>query len=151
MTETAIFTLTAQQSKSADLGLSAPLLEEEGAKSGVGASFNNIAGVLPSADQERFARTIFRASRGNAFTYFQAIPYPLKDPKSNKEVNKTVFVIYFQDTRSSTSAMHDKIKKICQAFGVNSYRWPTDKTDAEKKRAYVEGVIQDKEKRAYVE
>merc|ERR1719235_1297577 len=143
VTETAIFTLTAQQKAAAGDDLSAPLLE---GGSGIGASFNNIAGVLPQADQERFARTIFRASRGNAFTYFQAVPNPLKDPKTNKDVSKTVFVIYFQDMKSSTSAMCDKIKKICQAFGVNIYRWPTDKADAEKRRAYIDGVISDKGK-----
>merc|ERR1712193_111385 len=141
VTDTAILTLTAQQARSDNLGLSAPLLE-----SGVGVGFNTIAGVVSQSDQERFARTIFRASRGNAFTYFQAIPYPLKDPKSNKDVSKAVFVIYFQDMKSSTSAMCDKIKKICQAFGVNIYRWPTDKGDAEKRRAYIDGVISDKSK-----
>jgi V-type H+-transporting ATPase subunit a len=146
MTETAIFTLKATgPMRSGEAGLSAPLLEEQ-ASTGIGAGFNNIAGVLLQADQDRFARTIFRASRGNAFTYFQAIPNPLKDPKTNKLVDKTVFVIYFQDVKSSTSAMHDKIKKICQAFGVNVYRWPADKADAEKRRAYIDGVIQDKEK-----
>jgi len=144
VTETAIFTLSAQQKSSGELDLSSPLLDGE--RGGIGASFNNIAGVIPAADQERFARTIFRASRGNAFTYFQAIPNPLKDPKTNKDINKTVFVIYFQDVKSSTSAMHDKIKKICGAFGVNVYRWPADKADAEKRRAYTDGVIQDKEK-----
>jgi V-type H+-transporting ATPase subunit a len=144
--ETAIFTLTTQQKSTGDLGLAQPLIEEEGARGALGASFSNIAGVLPQSDQDRFARTIFRASRGNAFTYFQAIPSPLKDPKTNKDVSKTVFVIYFQDMKSSTSAMCDKIKKICQAFGVNIYRWPTDKADAEKRRAYIDGLISDKSK-----
>jgi len=140
--ETAMFTLNSAGGAAAT-GLNAPLLEDGGR---TGMNFNQLAGVLPQVDQERFARTVFRASRGNAFTHFSPIPMPLKDPKSGKEVSKAVFVVYFQDTRGASSAMGEKVKKICQAFGVNIYRWPTDKADAEKRGAFLDGVIADKDK-----
>merc|ERR1719408_189323 len=95
------------------------------------AMFSNIAGVLPQAEQDRFARALFRATRGNTFTHFQQIFEPMQDPKTGHPVHKSVFVIYFQDhARSATSAMNEKIQKICAAFGVNTYRWPTTRESA---------------------
>ncbi|ANQ05716.1 V-type proton ATPase subunit a [Plasmodium coatneyi] len=35
--------------------------------------FTNISGVIKTKDQESFSRTIFRALRGNTYTYFQSI------------------------------------------------------------------------------
>jgi len=130
-----------------DFQASRSLLEEEGAPGrSVEMMFSNIAGVLPQAEQERFARTLFRATRGNTFTHFQQIPDPLNDPKTGKEVFKSVFVVYYQDNRlgSASSAMSDKIRKICSSFGVNTYRWPSNREDADRRRAFLTKTLEEK-------
>lgn len=110
--------------------------------------FSNIAGVIPQADQDRFARTLFRATRGNTFTYFQPISDPLRDPNSGHEVQKSVFVIYFQDHRlgSAISAMNLKIQKICNSYGVNVYRWPASRRQAEEMRTALQVQVEDQER-----
>merc|ERR1719262_1403634 len=139
--ETAYFALQNEKATSGELDLSTPLLGGDV----LGASFNTIAGVLSRADQDRFARTIFRAARGNAFTHFHAIPEPLQDPKTSKAIRKTAFAIYFQDVKSSTSAIRERIKKICLAFAVNLYRWPASRREAEDRRCAVLKDVEDKE------
>jgi len=111
----------------ADFEISRSLLQDD-ESSNAGTMFSNVAGVLPQADQDRFARALFRATRGNTFTHFQQIAVAMQDPKSDKEVHKAAFVIYYQDHRTggNTSAMTERIHKICNAFGVNTYRWPTN-------------------------
>jgi hypothetical protein len=44
-----------------------------------GMVFSNLAGVLLTADKERFARTVFRATRGNTYTQFKDIEDPLRE------------------------------------------------------------------------
>ncbi|CEM34423.1 unnamed protein product [Vitrella brassicaformis CCMP3155] len=99
-----------------------PLLEEGGGGQTTIDMANNVAGVILLADQERFARTLFRASRGNTYVSFTPIAEKLVDAKSGKEVAKSVFIVYFLG--STTSAMFEKIKKICAAFGVSMYTIP---------------------------
>eukprot|EP00931_Biecheleriopsis_adriatica_P084447 TRINITY_DN5828_c0_g2_i1.p1 TRINITY_DN5828_c0_g2~~TRINITY_DN5828_c0_g2_i1.p1 ORF type:complete len:872 (+),score=171.41 TRINITY_DN5828_c0_g2_i1:68-2617(+) len=110
--------------------------------------FSNSAGVIPQEDQERFSRTLFRATRGNTFTHFQQIFEPMQDPKNGREVHKSVFVIYFQDHRagSSISAMNEKINKICTSFGVNTYRWPSSREAAEEMRISLQVQVEDQER-----
>lgn len=110
--------------------------------------FSNIAGVIPQEDQDRFARTLFRATRGNTFTHFQQIFEPMQDPKTGREVHKSVFVIYFQDHRSgsSVSAMSEKINKICSSYGVNTYRWPSSREAADEMRVSLQVQVEDQER-----
>mmetsp|Transcript_55500 Transcript_55500/g.160822 ORF Transcript_55500/g.160822 Transcript_55500/m.160822 type:complete len:857 (-) Transcript_55500:210-2780(-) len=110
--------------------------------------FSNIAGVIPQAEQDRFARTLFRATRGNTFTHFQQIFEPMRDPKTGLEVQKSVFVIYFQDHRagSAISAMNEKITKICQSYGVNTYRWPTNQQVARDMHMSLQVQVEDQER-----
>jgi V-type H+-transporting ATPase subunit a len=111
-----------------------------------GMMFNNIAGVIAQADQDRFARTVFRATRGNTFTHFQQIPEVLKDPKTGKEIAKSVFVVYYQDSRvgGQSSAMGEKIKKLCAAFGVSQHRWPANREEAEQRKESLSQTLQEK-------
>jgi len=123
--------------------------EEGGGRRTLETMFSNIAGVIPQADQDRFARTLFRATRGNTFTHFQQIFEPMQDPKTGREVHKSVFVIYFQDTRlgsSMSSAMSEKISKICSSYGVNTYRWPTSRAGAEEMRLSLQVQVEDQER-----
>merc|ERR1719456_1933654 len=75
-----------------------------GSSGGASTMFNNVAGVVAQTEQDRFARTLFRATRGNTFTHFQQIPEPLREPKTGKEIHKSVFVVYYQDNRIGTSS-----------------------------------------------
>merc|ERR1719160_1551008 len=80
-----------------DLLATEPLMSDD--RSGTHMMFSNIAGVVLQSEQDRFARTLFRATRGNTFTHFQPISESLKDPKTGKDVLKSVFVVYYQDNR----------------------------------------------------
>merc|ERR1719487_854201 len=127
--------------------LSTQPLMTEGDRTGTDMMFSNIAGVVLQSEQERFARTLFRATRGNTFTHFQPISEPLKDPKTGKEVTKSVFVVYYQDVRlGGGSAMAEKIKKIAQSFGVSTYAWPSSRDEAERRKAHLTQTLEDKER-----
>eukprot|EP00917_Polyrhabdina_sp_WS-2016_P016978 GHVP01036703.1.p1 GENE.GHVP01036703.1~~GHVP01036703.1.p1 ORF type:complete len:744 (+),score=139.70 GHVP01036703.1:49-2280(+) len=104
--------------------------------------FSSITGVIKREDQDRFARTLFRATRGNAYTHFEAIDGDLYDADSGKSIPKTVLVTYFQG--GSSSIMHDKILKICSAFGVNTYVWPKSFEEARQKSMHLQDIIEDK-------
>jgi V-type H+-transporting ATPase subunit a len=102
-----------------------PMLQEDAL-----ARLGYLAGVVPKADEARFARALFRASRGNTFTQFSPIHEKVSDPKSGLAVDKSVFVIYFQ---GASGAMQQKIQKVCSAFGVNMYGWPADRESASRR------------------
>eukprot|EP00921_Rhytidocystis_pertsovi_P003055 GHVQ01005085.1.p1 GENE.GHVQ01005085.1~~GHVQ01005085.1.p1 ORF type:complete len:840 (+),score=106.77 GHVQ01005085.1:508-3027(+) len=108
-------------------------------------TFSSLSGVIKSIDQERFSRTLFRATRGNTYTHFQPIEEDiLSDAKSGKAIKKSVFVVYYQG--SSHSALHDKISKICEAFGVNVYQWPGSYAEALSRLEEMSELIKDKDK-----
>ena len=127
-----VFTPTSEQQARA-------LLEEGPSGSTV---FSCIAGVILRGDQERFARTMFRATRGNAFSEFHNIPEPLRDSITGEEVLKSVFVVYHQG--NSTSAMSVKIAKICQSFSAAVYPWPRSEAEAIEQIAQADTMMEDK-------
>jgi len=106
--------------------------------------FSNVAGIISQVDQEKFARTIFRATRGNAYTHFETITEQQVDSKTGKHtpVMKSVFVIYHQGTM--LSAVAERIIRICQAFGVRKYSWPRNFREAEKRISELTVLIGDK-------
>jgi V-type H+-transporting ATPase subunit a len=113
---------------------------------GDGMTFSNIAGTIAEEDQQRFARFLFRMSRGNTFTNFAAIEEPLIDPKTGAKQKKSVFVVFFQDVRGPTeSVLHSKIVKACAQFGVNTYAWPFSAQDAAKRLRDLTDLVKDKE------
>mmetsp|Transcript_60124 Transcript_60124/g.158159 ORF Transcript_60124/g.158159 Transcript_60124/m.158159 type:complete len:864 (-) Transcript_60124:297-2888(-) len=122
--------------------------EEGGQRRTLETMFSNIAGVIAQADQDRFARHLHRATRGNTFINFQQIFEPMQDPKTGREMHKSVFVIYFQDHRagSSVSAMCEKITKICAAYGVNTYRWPSSREAAEELFQSLQVQVEDQQR-----
>ncbi|KAF4691778.1 H(+)-transporting V0 sector ATPase subunit a, partial [Perkinsus olseni] len=118
--------------------LEAPLLQGEPTARGtgrerMGMQFSNIAGVVKMEDQESFARTVFRATRGNTFTQFTEIP----------DTRKSVFVIYFQGT-AANSYMAAKLHRICSAVGVHLYQWPASREEATRRIGELENIIADK-------
>lgn len=135
--------------------------------------FTNISGVIKTKDQESFSRTIFRALRGNAYTYFQNIDEQMEESSfegikesgttnirmdnqgtegevKTKEL-KSVFVVYCQG--SAQSSIYEKIMKICKAYDVKTYDWPKTYELALKRLKEVQEIINDKDKalKAYEE
>jgi len=104
-------------------GLEKPLLGDEDRKLGY------LTGVVPQSDEVRFVRALWRASRGNAYTQLTPIQQSVFDPKTGQKVEKSVFVIFFQ---GAVGAMKDKVVKICQAFQVNMYTWPSSVNAAQR-------------------
>eukprot|EP00451_Oxyrrhis_marina_P001708 CAMPEP_0204251628 /NCGR_PEP_ID=MMETSP0468-20130131/431_1 /ASSEMBLY_ACC=CAM_ASM_000383 /TAXON_ID=2969 /ORGANISM="Oxyrrhis marina" /LENGTH=797 /DNA_ID=CAMNT_0051224943 /DNA_START=61 /DNA_END=2454 /DNA_ORIENTATION=- len=109
-----------------------------------GMVFSKVAGVVTRTDQERFARTLFRATRGNTFTHFEEIPEAVRDARTGKVAAKSVFVVYFQGATSS--AMYEKVNRICQAFGVSTYAWPATQGAARERIETLKTDIGDKKK-----
>jgi len=124
------------------------LLADDDSRRHVGDTmFSNVAGVIPQDEQSRFARALFRATRGNTFTHFQEIHEPMQDPKTGKPVQKSVFVIYFQDQRTaSVSAMGERVNKICSSAGVNVYRWPASAEAADERLKSLHAQVADAER-----
>ncbi|CAD7941089.1 unnamed protein product [Amoebophrya sp. A120] len=112
-----------------------------------GMTFSNIAGTICEEDQQRFARFLFRMSRGNSFTNFTPIGDLIVDPKTGKEVKKSVFVVFFQDVKGATEGvLYNKIVKACAQFGVNNYEWPFSGQDARTRLAALTQLVADKKK-----
>ena len=114
--------------------------EERGGLLGVG--FSTLAGVILQSDQERFARMMFRATRGNAFTEFHQIPEPFWDPTNSTKTLRSVFVIFFQGGQNS--AMSLKISRIAQSFSANIYPWPSSETAAIEQMNQADQFMEDK-------
>ncbi|EEQ98628.1 conserved hypothetical protein [Perkinsus marinus ATCC 50983] len=125
-------------------GLDAPLLDgEAGGPSYAkmnGMQFSNIAGVIDLKQQETFARTVFRATRGTAFTHFTEIT---EEEAHTQLEPKSVFVIYFQGD-AATSAMAAKLTRICKAIGVRLYAWPASTAEGSARSRALESIISDK-------
>ena len=116
--------------------------DERGGLLGVG--FSTLAGVILQSDQERFARTMFRATRGNAFTDFHEIPEPFSEPMnpSSAKTMKSVFVIFFQGGQNSAMSM--KVTRIAQSFNANMYSWPSSETAAIEQMNQADQFMDDK-------
>jgi V-type H+-transporting ATPase subunit a len=120
------------------------LANEGGVKTDTEMMFSNVAGTCLASDAQRISRQVFRATRGNTFTISEDIEEPVDDPRLEKPVRKSVFTIYFQG--SVSSAMSDKVMKICQASGCTMYPWAATKTEAKKRLEALTASIKDKEK-----
>jgi len=119
-------------------GLSQPILDEDALG---GRRLGYIAGVVPQADEIRFARALWRASRGNTFTQFSPIKEKVVDPKTGQVLEKSVFVIYFQ---GAVGSMKDKVLKVCTAFGVNMYAWPSSSEQAKQRDSFLKKQLDEK-------
>eukprot|EP00420_Gonyaulax_spinifera_P031252 CAMPEP_0197872666 /NCGR_PEP_ID=MMETSP1439-20131203/2691_1 /TAXON_ID=66791 /ORGANISM="Gonyaulax spinifera, Strain CCMP409" /LENGTH=806 /DNA_ID=CAMNT_0043491671 /DNA_START=100 /DNA_END=2520 /DNA_ORIENTATION=+ len=102
-----------------------------------------VSGVIARADEVRFSRALWRASSSNAFTQFMPIEKKVVDPKTGLEVSKSVFVVYFQGDQGY---LHQKIVKVCQAFGVNMYAWPANLQKARERNDVLQQTLIEKER-----
>jgi V-type H+-transporting ATPase subunit a len=101
---------------------------------------SNIAGVIGRQEQDRFARALFRMSRGNTFTSFHPIADPITD-ESGKPSYRSVFVVYFQG--GASSVMSEKVTGICTAYGGRLYNWPATAAEAERRFQELNGQLAD--------
>ena len=112
------------------------LLDMEG-----GLGFSNVAGVMLQEHQDKLQRTLYRTTRGNVFVHFEDV----EDEFLNTEVKsekKSVFVVYFQGSRDTI--VHQKIHRICMAFGAQLYEWPKTYEEARQLDQELELIIADK-------
>jgi V-type H+-transporting ATPase subunit a len=83
---------------------------------------------------------LWRATRGNLFIRQTDIPDPIKDPQTGEQVEKNVFIIFFQGDR-----LQAKIRKICESFGATIYPCPESEHERTELSGQVNGRLQDLE------
>jgi len=123
-------------------------LGDTAGKDGPTSTFSHVAGVVPAQERDRFARFLFRSTRGNAYTYFDDHSTLLTDPSTGKKVEKSVFVIYYQDSRAkgSTSAMANRVVNACRQFDVNTYPWISNQDEVISKTKMLQEKLSEQEK-----
>lgn len=120
------------------------LLKSDVEAAGFGAAmtgFSSFAGVVPQSDLEKFTRTLFRATRGNCYTHVEPLDEDFMD-ENGQVVKRNVVVVYYQG--GPGSALHEKIARTAKAFGIESFDWPKNISEAEQKVAMLQEVIDDK-------
>ncbi|KAK2155312.1 hypothetical protein LSH36_243g04002 [Paralvinella palmiformis] len=92
-----------------------------------------VAGVILRERIPAFERMLWRACRGNVYLKQAEIETPLEDPVTGDQVNKSVFIIFFQGDQLKT-----RVKKICEGFRATLY--PCPETPAERREMAI-GVM----------
>eukprot|EP01053_Blabericola_migrator_P010316 Blabericola_migrator_1__10315@NODE_57_length_15939_cov_84_297253_g52_i0_p3_GENE_NODE_57_length_15939_cov_84_297253_g52_i0NODE_57_length_15939_cov_84_297253_g52_i0_p3_ORF_typecomplete_len836_score196_72V_ATPase_I/PF01496_19/6_9e55_NODE_57_length_15939_cov_84_297253_g52_i01334915856 len=105
------------------------------------AGFSSFAGVVLQQDQEKLSRTLFRATRGNAYTHIEDLEEE-QPTDGGLPQPRNVFVVYYQG--GPGSALHEKISRICQAFGIETFEWPKSAEEAETKVRQLQELVDDK-------
>ena len=82
-------------------------------------SLGHIAGCIPTENLKDFGLTLFRATRGNLLLKYEDIESPFKDPVTDEEVQKSVFIVFFSGERS-----RQKVDKICDSYACSKYSLP---------------------------
>eukprot|EP00388_Colpodella_angusta_P004074 GDKJ01013798.1.p1 GENE.GDKJ01013798.1~~GDKJ01013798.1.p1 ORF type:complete len:887 (+),score=236.79 GDKJ01013798.1:55-2715(+) len=114
-------------------------------------TFSTIAGVIPKELQQRFATILFKATRGNCYTFCHPVedlsPSTMVSEGSSKsgEEDKamSVFVVYFQGNASS--AMAEKINKIASSFHAKTVPWPSTLAEAESRLVALDSILEEKQ------
>ncbi|XP_044763110.1 V-type proton ATPase 116 kDa subunit a1 [Coccinella septempunctata] len=79
-----------------------------------------VAGVIKRERVPAFERMLWRISRGNIFLRQADVGIALEDPITGNEINKTVFVAFFQGEQ-----LKSRIKKVCAGFHASMYPCPS--------------------------
>lgn len=111
---------------------------------GSGSTVSTVAGMVATTDIGRFQRMLFRTTRGNAFCFFQSTAEKLVDSSTGNNVEKGVFVIYYQG--AVQSILHEKIVKVCSAFDAKPYDWPHNADEAVARLDALQSLLEDKER-----
>lgn len=101
-------------------------------------SLGFITGVIACDKLVAFERVIWRAIRGNVYIRHDGIEEKIKDPQTGEMVDKEVFIIFYQGERA-----HEKIKRLCDSFGVSLYPCPGTQQARADMKAQVRGRLED--------
>ncbi|XP_046398900.1 V-type proton ATPase 116 kDa subunit a1-like [Ischnura elegans] len=93
--------------------------EDQGAANLSRARLSFVAGVIPRERVPGFEKMLWRISRGNVFLRQAEIEEPLEDPKTGNEIQKNVFVAFFQGDQ-----LKSRVKKVCSGFRASIYQCP---------------------------
>ncbi|XP_077297070.1 V-type proton ATPase 116 kDa subunit a1-like isoform X2 [Arctopsyche grandis] len=91
-----------------------------------------VAGVIQRERVPAFERMLWRISRGNVFLRQTELEKPLEDPTTGNQINKTVFVAFFQGEQ-----LKSRIKKVCTGFHASLYPCPNSHNE---RQEMVKGV-----------
>ncbi|XP_041071665.1 V-type proton ATPase 116 kDa subunit a-like isoform X2 [Carcharodon carcharias] len=97
-----------------------------------------IAGVIRRERMAAFERLLWRACRGNVYMKQSEMEVPLEDPNTLVEVQKNVFIIFFQGEQ-----LRHKVKKICDGFRATMYPCPESASERREMAAGVKTRIED--------
>ena len=78
-----------------------------------------ITGVIGTDKKNTFNLLLYRATRGNMISKFSEIEELLTDPATGKQIQKTVFIVFFSSER-----VREKIKKLCESLGAHIHPFP---------------------------
>eukprot|EP01088_Endostelium_zonatum_P019810 TRINITY_DN7025_c0_g1_i2.p1 TRINITY_DN7025_c0_g1~~TRINITY_DN7025_c0_g1_i2.p1 ORF type:complete len:583 (-),score=123.30 TRINITY_DN7025_c0_g1_i2:1-1749(-) len=92
-----------------------------------GLQFGYVTGVAPSDRKELFERILWRVTRGNLFLRTAELEKAIEDPSSGKQVNKFVFIIFYQGEK-----VGNRIRKVCEAVSANLYPVPKNQNERER-------------------
>ncbi|XP_060078053.1 V-type proton ATPase 116 kDa subunit a 1-like isoform X2 [Ylistrum balloti] len=109
------------------------LLGEEAQRTGQALRLGFVAGVILRERIPAFERMLWRVCRGNVFLRQAEIDNPLEDPVTGDQVDKSVFIIFFQGEQ-----LKSRVKKICEGFRATLY--PCPETPAERREMAI-GVM----------
>ncbi|XP_078332381.1 V-type proton ATPase 116 kDa subunit a 1-like isoform X2 [Crassostrea virginica] len=107
--------------------------EEQSQRAGQALRLGFVAGVIIREKIPAFERMLWRVCRGNVFLRQAEIDTPLEDPVTGDQVNKSVFIIFFQGEQ-----LKSRVKKICEGFRATLY--PCPETPAERREMAI-GVM----------
>ncbi|ESO00811.1 hypothetical protein HELRODRAFT_112954 [Helobdella robusta] len=116
------------------------LLSEEktAATSGQPQRLGFVAGVILRERVPAFERLLWRACRGNVFLKLAEVDGPLEDPVTGDQVNKSVFIIFFQGDQ-----LKARVIKICEGFRATLYPCPETQVERKEMSAGVMARIED--------
>lgn len=95
------------------------LVEEQHAHASQALKLGFVAGVILRERIHYFERMLWRVCRGNVFLKQAEIDTPLEDPVTGDQVDKSVFIIFFQGEQ-----LKSRVKKICEGFRATLYPCP---------------------------
>ncbi|KAL4240590.1 hypothetical protein ACF0H5_001382 [Mactra antiquata] len=101
-------------------------------RSGVTVQLGFIAGVIPREKIPAFERMLWFACRGNVFLKHDEIRTPLEDPHTGDEIQKNVFIVFFQGEQ-----LKSRTRKICEGFRATLYPCPES---AQERQEMLNGV-----------
>ncbi|XP_041482196.1 V-type proton ATPase 116 kDa subunit a1-like isoform X2 [Lytechinus variegatus] len=109
------------------------LLGDDGPRMGQPMRLGFVAGVIQRERIPAFEQMLWRVCRGNVFLRQAEIDAALEDPSTGDQVQKSVFIIFFQGDQ-----LKSRVKKICEGFRATLY--PCHETQAERRETAI-GVM----------